>query len=215
MRVWTIALEEAERDQVADLQLLDAEERARANRFRFALHRARFTARRASYRRLLGDALGVPPATLRFTVGAHGKPALARGDAEFSSSHSGAWAMLALAPRAVGVDLEATHPRLDDPALHARVLAPGEAAAFATLPAPERAAAFVRAWTLKEAVAKALGEGLSREVAGLDLWRPEPRATWTDPPSSRVFTLAHLPAPPGQCASLAVEGTGPVRVLPG
>ena len=57
--------------------LLDPDERARAARFHFDVHRNRFTAGRGLLRLLLGRLLERPPAELRFGYGVKGKPFLA------------------------------------------------------------------------------------------------------------------------------------------
>jgi phosphopantetheinyl transferase (holo-ACP synthase) len=71
--------------------------------------------------------------------------------------HFIATAMSTLGP--VGIDVE-TIRDLPVEAMAARWFAPEEARALAELPPSERALAFLRLWTLKEAVGKALGIGL-------------------------------------------------------
>src|SRR6185312_10744716 len=61
----------------------------------------------------------------------------------------------------VGVDLERIDRVLDAGNLARRFFSKREAAALDALPEPERATAFLRLWTCKEAVLKALGAGIS------------------------------------------------------
>src|SRR5690606_10381703 len=56
--------------------LLSGEERERAARFHFPLHRARYIVGRGVLRALLGRYLGQHPDQLKFTANAHGKPEL-------------------------------------------------------------------------------------------------------------------------------------------
>lgn len=101
-----------------------------------------------------------PPTILR---GEHGKPyAPDLGGIDFNLSHSGRHALIAIArDQPVGVDLEMQgRQRSVDDIAH-RYFAAAESRALSALPAEMRDAAFLRLWTGKEAVLKALGEGLS------------------------------------------------------
>lgn len=92
-------------------------------------------------------------------VSARGKPYVP-GGREFSLSHSGALAVIALGDGArVGVDAE--RDRAVSEALRRRVLSPEEH----TLGAE----AFFLLWTRKEAALKCLGAGVDRSLAGLDV----------------------------------------------
>jgi hypothetical protein len=80
----------AEFDSLA--ALLSDGERARAARFHFADHAARFTVAHGRLRQWLAPLLGIAPERVAFTAGPHGKPALA-GEAadsgiQFNLSHS-------------------------------------------------------------------------------------------------------------------------------
>src|SRR6185436_3144973 len=77
--------------------LLNAEERARADRFHFERHARRFTVARAFLRSTLGAAIGRPPESLEFVFAEYGKPSLAGGEIEFNLSHSHELAVLAIA----------------------------------------------------------------------------------------------------------------------
>lgn len=120
------------------------------------------TAARAMLDRLLRHYTGsaVAPEILR---GPHGKPhAPSAGGIEFNLSHSGPYVLLAFARgQALGVDVERRRRRLSLLALARRFFAAEEAEALAALPEPDRPACFLQLWTRKEAVLKALGEGLN------------------------------------------------------
>ncbi|MFM9371358.1 4'-phosphopantetheinyl transferase family protein [Streptomyces sp. Da 82-17] len=189
----------------ADLALLDADERARAERLRRPADRLLHVAAHALLRRVLGARLDRDPAGLRFVRepcpgcgGPHGRPALPGAPVHFSLSHSGGLALIALAERPVGVDLEL----LADAALVTDVAAglhPYERAALAADPAPS---AFTRCWTRKEAYLKGTGEGLTTEGLRDTLVgtgpHPEPVPGWT---------LADVPVPEGYAAACAVRHT--------
>lgn len=166
----------------AFLASLSDAERTRAGRYRRVLDRDRFVVRRGLLRRLLGAALGLPPADVPLGSAAQGKPtlvgAVAPRPVAFNLSHSGALSLIGIDPTAgeggpapIGVDLEAVdaRPRTLADLLHvARRIAPGEAESLALLPEGAAAAAFHRLWTCKEACLKCLGTGIGGGGPGID-----------------------------------------------
>ena len=102
--------------------------------------------------------------------GAQGKPfAPALGGLEFNLSHAGSDVLLAFARgQAVGVDLERVDRRVALDAIAARHFAPAEARTLARLEPGLRRERFLELWTRKEAVLKALGEGLSFGLARVE-----------------------------------------------
>ena len=101
-----------------------------------------------------------PPEILR---GEHGKPyAPSLPGLDFNLSHAKNHVLLAFARnQPLGVDLERIDRRLALEDLARRFFAPEEADALDRVPADERLPAFLRLWTCKEAVLKAIGAGLS------------------------------------------------------
>ena len=145
----------------------------------------------------------------------HGKPAVRLGDLEFSVAHSGDLVAVAVATAPVGVDVEQLEGRPHelgggDPAPLARlVLAAEEQAALAALPASGRARAFLVAWTRKEAVTKAMGDGLrvpfAAVVVASDAAAPR-LVAWPYPQDPGSVSLRDLDTEPGYVAALAVLG---------
>jgi 4'-phosphopantetheinyl transferase len=197
------------------LEILDAEERARAARFVFDRDRARFIAAHAYLRLLLARYAGHPPAALRFTATTSGKPRLLEppADVRFNLSHSGVRGLVALSVGIeVGVDIEAERPlALLDVAR--RFFAPGEVAALQALPAAERARAFFCGWTRKEAFIKAHGDGLGFPLDQFEVsLAPDEagqllRSIAADPDATAHWRVASVAAPPGYAAAVAAEGT--------
>lgn len=154
------------------IHLLDRDERARAQALRRDADRIRFAVGRVTLRELLGAALDVDPVDLAFAVGEFGKPRLrfAPGDLHFNTSHSGDWVLHAISRHGpVGVDVEAIRPalaRVDD---YVSVLSEREIAALRALGPTDRERAMARLWTRKEAYVKALGEGVYRPLAAVDV----------------------------------------------
>lgn len=97
-------------------------------------------ASRSALREILGRYLGLPADELRFEANRHGKPRLTRpeGELAFNLSHSRSLALVAVARREVGVDVERIRTK--------------------------RPADFYRHWADREARVKYLGTGLTAPV---------------------------------------------------
>jgi 4'-phosphopantetheinyl transferase len=195
--VWHVDLSRASDEGL--WELLCAQERARAAQIVDARRQALWARSRGVLRLLLARYLDAEPRALRFAYGAHGKPALrpparagegeeeeeeepgtgaqARADGpgtdlRFNLSHSGTLALVAVSVgREVGVDVERARER--------------------------HTAAFLRAWTLREATAKCLGAGLGAATGeGEGEGEGAPGELWT----------AELDVGPRAAAAVAVEG---------
>ncbi len=198
--------------------LLAADEVARAARFHFPTHRARFIVARAALRALLGQYLELPADQIRFRYTSHGKPELAEGFAkrqtpiQFNLSHSEGLALFAFAnQRKVGIDLERLRQDVAVEQLAKRFLSPGEQSALFSLPERHRTRAFFDAWTRKEAYLKAQGNGLALALDRFDvsLAPGEPAlllSTPYDPQETTRWSLREIYPAPGYAAALAVEG---------
>ena len=151
--------------------LLDRQEQAQADRFRYERDRARFIARRGFLRRLLGDHVGCAPAAIAYCLGPHGKPSLVgRRGPQFSVSHSHGIALFAVTPAVnVGCDIERCDERIDVERTAERLFASGEVRDLQQAPSTERPRIFFRYWTQKEAYLKGLGTGLSHPLSTFDL----------------------------------------------
>lgn len=214
VHVWLIDLDGAGAGP-AEWAVLAADERARAEAYRFDHLRRRYVAACAAVRRLLAACLGANahPEALRFERGPQGKPFLTGGDdLQFNLSHAAGWALLAVTRgRRIGVDVEAVRDLRDLTALAERFFAPGERAALAAVAPPLRAQAFTACWTRKEAYIKALGTGLAEplEQFEVSLQPGAPaRLVWVadDAAAPARWTLVDLPTPDGYAGAIAVDG---------
>jgi 4'-phosphopantetheinyl transferase len=198
--VLTAGLDAAPEELGALWLCLSPAERSRAARFRFERERTRYVAARARLRMFLGARLGAAPEAIELVEGRAGKPALggafARSGWRFNLAHSEALAVYAFCrTREVGVDVEALRTPPDADRLAASAFSARELQAYRAAPAPRRPLAFLRLWTRKEALAKALGDGFSAPPESLDTARAK-RAGW------RLESF--LPRP-GFIAALAVQ----------
>jgi 4'-phosphopantetheinyl transferase len=197
--------------------ILSCPEQERADRFHFAIDRARSIVGRGLLRLLLARATGKGPRELRFGEVGSGKPVLA-GNADdsrlqFNVSHSGDLILIAITiARAVGVDVEQI--RLGASARDvARSFAASERDALAGLQPPILEEAFFACWTRKEAYIKARGDGLSLpldsfEVSLLPGDVARLVATRPDAAEAARWTMRDLDVGPGYRAAVAVEGSG-------
>ncbi|SMF04962.1 4'-phosphopantetheinyl transferase superfamily protein [Streptomyces sp. Amel2xC10] len=197
------------------LPLLDPVERGRHEATVRPADRARFLVGCALSRLVLGELLGLPPARVPLRRvcprcgGPHGKPRLDTPGSsvpyDFSVTHSGEIVGVAVCRGAeVGLDVEEADGPVDVPLAARTALAAPELAALNALPPPDRKAAFLRTWTRKEAVLKALGAGLTLSLRELRLSPPDapPRVlSWPPHLSSRLPTTA--------MADLTVKGLTP------
>lgn len=164
--VWHIPL--SEQPRADDLALLDVAERRRAERFLRDSDRWHYVRAHAAMRRILAAEIGCQPDRLVFIAGKHGKPALADENLRFNLSHSGDHAMLATSFDAeVGIDIEVR--ATDIHGIVNLVLTGREMEAFSVLPADRQEAAFLRIWTRKEALLKAVGCGLAVDPRSVEV----------------------------------------------
>lgn len=162
VQVFWLSLSLPSKDLALAFKVLSAEEKLRSQRLCRPLSRRRHTACWGQVRWLLGLCLDLPPEALEFARGPWGKPYLV-GDCElaFNLSHSQDLMLLAASrSRQIGVDVEAIRPIADLERLARRCLASSEWEAWQNLSEDGRLSAFLRFWTLKEALAKASGQGL-------------------------------------------------------
>jgi 4'-phosphopantetheinyl transferase len=162
--VWRIDLPAFEPHLSALTALLNDAERAHAARYGHRQDQVRAIVSRASLRLLLARETGLAPEALVFAHGANGKPMLAPplSGVHFNVSHSGDVVLIAVSPDCakLGIDVEQTVPLPDADAMAANLLTAREQAAYETLSASARVQAVYQAWTCKEALAKACGDGV-------------------------------------------------------
>lgn len=213
VHIWTACLKADPVVLHMAMSLLSGEEIQRADHFYFPDDRRRFILCRALLRSLLGSYSSVPPRKLRFTMGAHGKPAIdsscVASPCHFNVSHSHDRTVIAIARGSpVGVDVERLRSMPEARRIARYFFSPFEQAIYERLPASLQPQAFFSCWTRKEAFTKALGAGLSipfRSFAvslGSDE-RPRLLTASGEDASASGWTLFHLEPAPGHLGALA------------
>lgn len=166
-------------DAEAGLTLVLSEaERQRAARFRRPRDRRRYIVAHARLRQLLAERLGIRAGQVALGSGAWGKPELQGRQAasgwhfnlSYSDGPGGGLALCALSRRGpIGVDVEWVRPLADADILARQFFSPREYGLYRRLPPGDRLLGFFHGWTRKEAFVKALGTGLSHNLADFDM----------------------------------------------
>ena len=217
IHLWRVSLNQPIAVVHSLASLLSPDERQRADRFRRDPDRQHFIVGRAMLRQILGRYLAIAPSALQFGYEPRGKPFLVnmrdqQAPVQFNLSHSHELALYAIGHnRRVGVDLEYLPRTLSavEP-LAQRFFSASEYDALMALPSEQRRSAFLRLWTCKEAVLKAIGTGLS-ELEQIEI--PQSSAPEFQLTTGTGNTIAHWSvrqfAPDQDYAgALAIEGDG-------
>jgi 4'-phosphopantetheinyl transferase len=159
------------RADLLDLEILKCvlspADRGHVARFRFEKDQLRSIVARGGLRRILSCYCAVPPDALEFRTEAYGKPVLANSPVPlaFNVSHSGDCVLIGVTSGAsCGVDIEHSgasalaREGIED------VLCPREIQWLR-----QNANGFLRLWTTKEAIMKAIGLGLSVPFSAIDV----------------------------------------------
>ncbi|MEQ3554409.1 4'-phosphopantetheinyl transferase superfamily protein [Pseudonocardia nematodicida] len=205
---WASPIDPTSRPDLAGI--LDPHERERMAALRRDDDRARYLAAHALARLVLADALGTDPATLDIDRTCrcgkpHGKPRLAGrgGTPGFSMTHSGRLVGVALGTGPVGLDVEGHRALSGLDGLTEHALSPAERDAHTW-----DTGSFLVAWTRKEALLKATGEGLASPMDAITLSAPGTPAEvldWRDVDGS--WWVADVVTPYGDHPG-AVAGAG-------
>lgn len=194
VEIWEISFDEAGE---VDWQLLDPRETAAADAFIHADDRYRYGVIHSALRLRLSELLGVAAEAVPIVVGAHGRPFVAGRAAEidFNLSHSRRTGLIAISKAGtVGVDVEDRDVAADYSEMIDTIFEQHEAVCLHRLERSVRNDLFLRGWTRKEAVAKAVGTGflLDPKLFPVPL---DDRGSWTvsvRSPMSRRLSLIDL-----------------------
>jgi 4'-phosphopantetheinyl transferase len=214
VHVWRISTDRSAGSLEEALDVLDGAERERALRLADEGARLRFALTRSALRAALGRYLREPPERLELVFSPHGKPeARVRGERTaiaFSVSHAHDLSLIAFALECrIGVDVERIrpHPRADR--IAGRLFAAPVQATLAALTSEQRATAFLRAWTQREAYVKAVDGQVFQTVDPLVLtWPPSDEIEVQRPSSEETaeWSIRTFAPSEGYIATLVAEG---------
>jgi 4'-phosphopantetheinyl transferase len=163
---------------------------------------------RALLRRMLVQTTGIPPGGWVFDVEPSGRPIVRNADCEripsISLAHSSGWVAIAASNAgAIGIDIEAHRPRRNFSGIAATAFGPDEQ----RLVAADGAASFYRIWTLREAMAKASGEGIAEVADRIDRVANGPKeGVWRASIGTTPWLLAHTTPVSGLSLAVAIQG---------
>jgi len=217
VHVWRASLEIKPADVQSFRKLLSADEISKAERFYFEEDRKHFIAARGILRTILGRYLRTFPGYLRFCYKLYGKPALVGESGgkifSFNLSHSRELLLLAITRgREVGIDVECIQKGLGGQGqeIAERFFSPNEVAKLCSLPTEQKAEAFFKCWTRKEAYVKAKGGGLTVPLDQFEVsFSPgEPAALLhaAFPREISDWSMEELHPGPGYVGALVVQG---------
>lgn len=166
--IWLCTLPDIEDRNAHFLFQLSPEEKSRAERFKFELHRNRFIASHGFMRKVLARYLNIEADKIEYLNGEKGKPCLADSSyynlngLQFNLSHTQDLAILAVTKNAaLGIDIEYNNRKTDWKGICKRFFTVPEQQALFSLAEEQQEIAFFDLWTRKEAYMKVLGTGLS------------------------------------------------------
>lgn len=189
-----------------------AAEQQRAAAFVHAADAARHLLGRTLLRALLARELGKPALPATFPSNPWGKPGLPGSGFEFSISHAGNAVWLAITRHTpLGIDVEAADA-CSDPYLLTDALHVDERNEIHRCDTPQDGSRhFLRCWTRKEAIIKALGLGVSCPLDSFRVATDTRTSDWlhdAPPGYGGEWTCNDLPCPMDYHVSLAVMSSG-------
>ena len=206
--VWLVRDADTLPQWVARGDVLGESEQARAASIRHPVAKLQFVRGRTILRSALALWLDLPPAQVPIRLTPDGKPFVDSPAVHFNMSHASGFALFGISRRPIGVDVETADPKRDCDGLMRRFFTPVEQEQYFRLEPEYRPAAFLRGWTCKEALLKAIGSGvrdLQNCSVGLDPERPPAvllapgDSTWTlhagevEPEVAWAVAQDHLP----------------------
>ncbi|MCN4143575.1 MAG: 4'-phosphopantetheinyl transferase superfamily protein [Thiohalomonas sp.] len=198
------------------------EEKARVERFKFAIHRSRFIASHGFVRTILANYLKIEADAIEFKKGEQGKPYLAvtnssdNHNLQFNLSHTEDVALLAITQGVeIGIDIECSERKTNWKGIVQRFFTESEQKVLFALSEEQQKAAFFELWTRKEAYMKVLGTGLSLAPTKFSLTVPPEKPALIKHDSTKYpaleqveFKTIEMPQSfNNYCASLAVATT--------
>lgn len=147
------------------VELLSADERARADRYYQQKDRERFIISRGALRILMSNYLKIPAAEVVFKIGINKKPFVEScngTELHYNTSHSGDYILIIIASLPVGVDVESMEPLFPYQDILEYSFNPDEITYINQSEIPIET--FYTLWTRKEALLKATAKGIDDDI---------------------------------------------------
>ncbi len=176
VHIWRVNLDLPALDVRHLEEKLSLDEKIRAGRFRFERDRTRFIAAHGILRLILGRYLKVEPNLVRICSDKNGKPKVVDETGIetifFNLSHSQELGLYGFSKDyPIGIDIERIRDFPERGEVAGHFFSSRENDFFKGVPEREKLVEFFRCWVLKEAVIKALGDGLSYPLNVFDVSR--------------------------------------------
>lgn len=167
--IWLESLQSCDRWYCDYWDILDFNERARAQRFVKEIDRKSFVVSHGKLRRILADYLSLSPNKIALETQSQGKPFVA-GDRsaalKFNLSHSDNYLLVGVSKDfEVGVDIEKWTDSIDYEGVLDLCFSESEQNFWRDLSVDQRQAFFYQQWVRKESFVKAVGLGLELDVS--------------------------------------------------
>lgn len=194
-----------------DHEILDPRELARCKAIADEQQRRYYARAHVICRQILSCYLGLSPRDIQFRQQPSGKPFIANTDViEFSLSHSGSTALLAVAKAPVGIDIEQENRKTGGLKLAKRFFSQQEHEQLAATATQDQARAFLQTWTRKEAVVKCHGGGIVSGLNAFSTLETGPHLVKADTGNGpATFFCRNLPGPEQHISAVAVQLTNP------
>ncbi len=145
-----------------DISLLSSDEVSRYQSFKRDAVRNRFLSYHSALRIILSSYLSVQPDKIRFQFNEFGKPSLLSQRLKFNLSHSEDWAVCAVSTgQELGIDCEYNRNLNDLMTVAHEVFSSDELDKLRQFDRSKQHHYFYNLWTIKEAILKGMGTGLS------------------------------------------------------
>ena len=150
-------------------ECLSIKEQEQAVRYYTKLLSEQFIISHGLLRHILSYHIKQPPKNLQFTINRYGKPFLSNSRVKFNMSHSHNIVAYIIAHNyEVGIDVEYKDTTLNIMELFDLILSPKETILLKSVEPAAQHTIFFNLWTKKEALIKAIGNGLSYPVNTID-----------------------------------------------
>lgn len=207
--LWLLSTRIHDRDRDFYEKTLSDQEIERACRFCFQTDRDRAVVARGGLRWILSSYCGKDPKKIALRTGLNGKPSLfdLTSRIEFNVTHSGDCAAIAITKQAqCGVDIELQRPNVSYKDIAERFFCAREVEWLRQIES-----GFMRLWTMKEAISKAVGLGLAIPLNEIDVvdvaeGRTSRILLQTSGLESQLLWLKELSLLKGYTASVAAVG---------